>query len=105
MLGVSGLPVSFYSASIALPGRGVFNIVQLTLIGLKLASVVSWPWPMVLLPVWFGLGSLFIIALGIGVAVAGNAWPCSCRIGETTTRLRAGSAPGHDELGPVLVRA
>jgi hypothetical protein len=72
MLGVSGLPVSFYSASIALPGSGVFNIVQLTLIGLKLASVISWPWSMVLLPVWFGLGSLFIIALGIGVAVAGE---------------------------------
>jgi hypothetical protein len=50
----------------------VFNIVQLTLIGLKLAGVISWPWSMVLLPVWFGLGSLFIIALGIGVAVAGE---------------------------------
>jgi hypothetical protein len=50
----------------------VFNIVLLTLIGLKLAGVISWPWSMVLLPVWFGLGSLFIIALGIGVAVAGQ---------------------------------
>jgi hypothetical protein len=47
---------------------GAFNIVHLTLFGLKLAGVISWPWSMVLFPVWFGLGSLSIIALGIGVA-------------------------------------
>lgn len=50
----------------------MFNIVLFTLIGLKLAGVISWPWSMVLLPVWFGLGSLFIIALGIAVAVGGE---------------------------------
>jgi hypothetical protein len=51
---------------------GVFDIVQLPLIGLKLAGVIRWPWSMVLLPVWFGLGSLFIIGLGIAVAVGGK---------------------------------
>ncbi len=54
------------------PVGGVFNIVLFTLIGLKLAGFISWPWSMVLLPLWFGLGSLFIIALGIAVAVAGE---------------------------------
>jgi hypothetical protein len=54
------------------PADGVFNIVLFTLIGLKLAGVISWPWSMVLLPVWFGLGSLFIIALGIAVAAGGE---------------------------------
>jgi hypothetical protein len=43
--------------------------VQLPLIVLKLAGVISWPWSMVLLPLWFGLGALFIIGLGIAVAV------------------------------------
>jgi hypothetical protein len=43
--------------------------VQLPLIVLKLVGVISWPWSMVLLPLWFGLGFLFIIGLGIAVAV------------------------------------
>jgi len=50
----------------------VFDIVQFPLIGLKLAGVISWPWSMVLLPLWFFLGSLFIIGLGIAVAVGGK---------------------------------
>jgi hypothetical protein len=62
---------------------GVFDIVQFPLIGLKLAGVISWPWSMVLLPLWFFLGSLFIIGLGTAVPSAANAWPCSCRTGET----------------------
>jgi hypothetical protein len=51
---------------------GVFDIVQFPLIGLKLAGVISWPWSMVLLPLWFFLGSLFIIGLGIAVSVGGK---------------------------------
>jgi hypothetical protein len=37
-----------------------------------LAGVIGWPWSMVLLPLWFFLGSLFIIGLGIAVAVLGR---------------------------------
>jgi hypothetical protein len=51
---------------------GVFDIVQFPLIGLKLAGVISWPWSVVLLPLWFFLGSLFIIGLGIATAVVGE---------------------------------
>jgi hypothetical protein len=54
------------------PVGGVVDIVQLPLIGLKLAGLISWPWSMVLLPLWFFLGSLFIIGLGIAVAVGGK---------------------------------
>jgi len=64
---------------------GVFDTVQLPLIGLKLAGVIRWPWSMVLLPLWFGLGFLFIIGLGIAVAVGGKRvapWRYSCRTGE-----------------------
>jgi hypothetical protein len=63
---MSGWRVSVERVS---PSGGVLNIVQLTLIGLKLFGVITWPWSMVLLPVWFGLGVLFIAGLGIAVAV------------------------------------
>jgi hypothetical protein len=53
-------------------GGSGFNILQLTLIGLKLGGVITWPWSMVLLPLWFTLGSLFIIGLGIAGAVGGR---------------------------------
>ena len=43
-----------------------------TLIGLKLGGVISWPWSMALLPLWFTLGVLFIIGLGIATAVIGE---------------------------------
>jgi uncharacterized membrane protein len=49
-----------------------FNILQLTLIGLKLGGVISWPWSMVLLPLWFTIGVLFIIGLGMVTAVVGE---------------------------------
>jgi hypothetical protein len=51
---------------------GGFDILQGTLIGLKLGGVVTWPWSLVLLPLWFGLGALFIIGLGIAVILAGR---------------------------------
>jgi len=53
-------------------GGSGFNILQLTLIGLKLGGVISWPWSMVLLPLWFTIGVLFIIGLGIAAAVVGE---------------------------------
>jgi hypothetical protein len=52
-------------------GGSGFNILQWTLIGLKLGGVISWPWSMVLLPLWFTLGVLFIIGLGIATAAVG----------------------------------
>jgi uncharacterized membrane protein len=53
-------------------GGSGFNIMQLTLIALKLGGVISWPWSMVLLPLWFTIGVLFIIGLGIATAVVGE---------------------------------
>jgi hypothetical protein len=53
-------------------GGSGFNILSLTLIGLKLGGVISWPWSMVLIPLWFTLGVLFIIGLGIATAVIGG---------------------------------
>jgi hypothetical protein len=69
---VSGLRVSVSRPRWRFRVGGVFDIVQLPLIGLKLAGVIRWPWSMVLLPLWFFLGSLFIIGLGIAVAVGGK---------------------------------
>jgi hypothetical protein len=70
--GMSGIRVSVQRPRWRFSVGGVFDIVQLPLIGLKLAGVISWPWSMVLLPLWFFLGSLFIIGLGIAVAVVGK---------------------------------
>jgi uncharacterized membrane protein len=53
-------------------GGSGFNILQLTLIGLKLGGVISWPWSMVLLPLWFTIGVLFIIGLGMVTGVVGE---------------------------------
>jgi hypothetical protein len=66
---VSGVQVSFSRRRAKLD---VFGLVQFPLIGLKLAGVITWPWSMVLLPLWFALGILFIVALGIGVVFAGR---------------------------------
>jgi hypothetical protein len=49
---MSGLRVSVSRPRWRSPVGGVFDIVQLPLIGLKLAGVIGWPWSMVLLPVW-----------------------------------------------------
>jgi ABC-type polysaccharide/polyol phosphate export permease len=68
---VSGLHVSVSRRQWRSPVGGVFNIVLFTLIGLKLGGVISWPWSMVLLPLWFTLGVLFIVGLGIATAVLG----------------------------------
>jgi hypothetical protein len=65
-------------------GGSGFNILSLTLIGLKLGGVISWPWSMVLLPLWFTLGVLFIIGLGIGTAVIGE------RVSEYVRDRRSG---------------
>jgi hypothetical protein len=70
--GMSGIRVSVQRPRWRFSVGGVFDVVQLPLIGLKLAGVISWPWCMVLLPLWFFLGSLFIIGLGIAVAVGGK---------------------------------
>src|SRR5579859_6435521 len=53
-------------------GGSGFNILSLTLIGLKLGGVISWPWSMVLLPLWFTLGVAFILGLGIATALIGE---------------------------------
>jgi hypothetical protein len=53
-------------------GGSGFNILSLMLIGLKLGGVISWPWSMVLLPLWFTLGVVFIIGLGMATAVIGE---------------------------------
>ena len=81
-----------------------FNILSLTLIGLKLGGVISWPWSMVLLPLWFTLGVLFIIGLGIATAVIGERVPqyvLDRRSGEPAALLvPAGRDPELDRRQP-----
>ena len=85
-------------------GGSGFNIVSLTLIGLKLGGVISWPWSMVLLPLWFTLGVLFIIGLGIATAVIGervSQYVLDRRSGEPAALLvPAGREPELDRRQP-----
>ena len=79
-------------------GGSGFNILSLTLIGLKLGGVISWPWSMVLLPLWFTLGVLFIIGLGIATAVVGG------RVSQYVRDHGSGEAGGPARTGQERTR-
>lgn len=55
-------------------GIGFFGLLTIVFIVLKLTKVIAWSWPWVLSPLWlplvFGLGILFIIAL-VAIIVGG----------------------------------
>ena len=51
--------------TIETPGLGVLDVVQIILIVLKLARVIDWSWWVVLIPLWFGLGIVGIIAIAM----------------------------------------
>lgn len=41
-------------------GMGILGVVQIVFITLKLIGVIDWSWPIVLVPLWIGLGILAI---------------------------------------------
>lgn len=47
---------------------GFFGLLQLLLIGLKLADVITWSWWLVLLPTWVGLGLTVFVLLFVATA-------------------------------------
>lgn len=46
-------------------GLGVLDVLQLILIVLKLIRVIDWSWWVVLIPLWFGLGIVCLIAIAM----------------------------------------
>lgn len=49
-------------------GIGFFGVLQLILITLKLCKVITWPWWLVLLPIWIGIGLTAILIVIIVIA-------------------------------------
>lgn len=41
-------------------GTDILGVVQIVFITLKLIGVIDWSWPIVLVPLWIGLGILAI---------------------------------------------
>ena len=41
------------------------DVVQIILIVLKLTRVIGWSWWVVLIPLWFGLGVICVIAIAM----------------------------------------
>ncbi len=44
-------------------GMGVLGVLQIIFIVLKLLNLISWSWPIVLIPLWISLGMFFIAIL------------------------------------------
>ena len=44
-------------------GMGVLGVLQIIFIVLKLLKLISWSWPVVLIPLWISLGMFFIVIL------------------------------------------
>lgn len=42
-------------------GLGILDVVQIVFIILKLIGVITWPWHIVLIPLWITLGAIAII--------------------------------------------
>ena len=54
-------------------GIGVLTVLQIVFLVLKLADLVAWSWPVVLIPLWIWFGLIFLSALILAViGVFGN---------------------------------
>ena len=46
-------------------GLGILDVIQIILIVLKLTEVIDWSWWVVLIPLWFGLFIVGLLAVAI----------------------------------------
>lgn len=53
-------------------GTSISTVVQIVFIILKLVGLIDWPWVVVLIPFWIGLGILVLVALLWLLAIAFN---------------------------------
>lgn len=49
-----------YNSNSSSSGTDILGVVQIVFITLKLIGVIDWSWPIVLVPLWIGLGILAI---------------------------------------------
>lgn len=55
-------------------GPGILTILQIVFIVLKLCNVVTWPWLVVLIPLWISLGITIFIGIVFILTVLIIAW-------------------------------
>ena len=48
-------------------GVGIFTVLLIVFIVLKLTGNISWPWPIVLIPLWIQLAAVAIICIIIAI--------------------------------------
>ena len=48
-------------------GVGIFTVLLIVFIVLKLTGNISWPWPIVLIPLWIELAAVTIICIIIAI--------------------------------------
>lgn len=53
-------------------GIGILDVIQIVFIILKLVGVITWPWHIVLIPLWISLGLLVIIFAIYGIVAYRN---------------------------------
>lgn len=48
-------------------GVGIFTVLLIVFIVLKLTGNISWPWPIVLIPLWIELAAVAILCIIIAI--------------------------------------
>ena len=50
-------------------GMGILGVLQVIFLVLKLTGLITWSWPVVLIPFWISLGTLAIFLICVLIAV------------------------------------
>lgn len=55
-------------------GLGVLSVLQIIFIVLKLCHLITWPWMIVLIPLWISLALIYLILLVLLIIVTIGGW-------------------------------
>ncbi len=53
-------------------GMGILGVLQVVFLVLKLTGLITWSWPIVLIPLWISLGTIVIFLLVVIVVALGH---------------------------------
>ncbi len=55
-------------------GMGILGVLQIVFLVLKLTGLITWSWPVVLIPLWISLGILVIFLICVLVVALHYKW-------------------------------
>lgn len=55
-------------------GLGILSVLQIIFIVLKLCHLITWPWMIVLIPLWISLALIYLILLVLLIIVTIGGW-------------------------------